>query len=1660
MATDTPAQFDGTLKVATYPNRYSTVIPPEGPFYRTGLEISINTVVNGVTQKQILIEGLDYYLGYYYKEASEAFNDAIFGGIMLLNATECNYSLYSAGREYRIPQTEIGKWLVREDMKDPRNEDWSALMSYAPTIPAIDPPADMDEAILRDEIVAALNDIRNGLVERASEMDEAYADVTDLIYTTGKKIFDDGLYQHHLLKSQGHSYTADDIGALGVSGKAVDATYAFGMALNTLVTMMSTSGIQAQHLAQLMRNDTALNNVFGRLRVLNNNVLTYNTANNDHVITFKGPNILVSTKKPLTFTADSGNGNAGLAVEMAAGLNTLMVHSGNEALAPVFNGVYLITPDMVEMYLHAVTLKAANGYMASTDTVKVYGSGKSYSPFRLEANLPDAEVGLKGLVKVTNNRATVTPGYAISQSGITAMRDLLANYVDDTYTVNGKSFDANQAIVLTTTDVGVEKMNNTAPVDKPVTKALTVALAGKALSTHTHTLADVTDVPYASSTAAGLVLLWNLLDESTDRVVTSKQGYTLQLTLADLESKAAGLIPTWAVLGSSYGNLSFLPIPTSGNYTGFAQLLTNDASVVVKEENNKVYVLRNASDGYPGSEKVLYWSADIVSNQITNASPTTARYTPAGLAAIAPGVTLSKIIAPGEDGAVFVGSDNNWYLVLFDGTINMAKHTRVARITVPAVSSSVTQKATNPNESRVVVTSDKVLLLQAVLNNDDFYTVAWTAPLSDFGSKTDITLAILKLTGKYVDGDIGRFVTQGQKSTDPATNNLWYSNAEALAKWSSPAVVSYTRRTVMAAYKDGKVRVRLHPRGRPTGTTASILGPAWTVSYVIDLATGNVTLDDDYFPLFLGVDGVEFPKGTYGVTSLGVAYGASYMTAFLNNGIVYWCGGSETEDNLYRGSTAQTDNFAALRWDNLINQQYNVVPVLGPYGTVYGFRERGMVHLGGTSKQALFRQRSTAICMRSAYNPDGTYGVPNYGGWGPSNDRSAVSQTDYENVCRLGYVWDGSKCYLNGTSFNAAGSQAYKNNAGSTTLTTDRITVSAQQWTDYENFINTNLPDWSNAATEMRNYWLSFFDIGGLNVCIAAIEYTQKNSDGVYVNYTYIFKIPFTFNSNALVLNWATAVTVLNKASYTINTTGLQLADSNINQMRLIKCADGWVIRTRILSRWLTTGTASNVAYTLRCDTNWANWKAARSAFYVGSGELDLIHMPETNEIVQGGFVYSGVYLGGVAYPGNTINFDTQAGRNVVLFGPQVETGAIQYITEAQRFFIGSAEYTLPQYSINFATAFTNWQNSTFYFYAETYTDGGVLKARYTVTQTLSPDTDTRLYIGYVKTNDTTISETNINAVKRLGGIRQLKEHMGTVYRHDINPSREFRESPLALLKPVAIGTAGDTFAGQSALSDNVGVRLTRPTINRYVPASQPWYSGASLAELFWRTPRAVAVTSAENADAAALGLIWIDINQRSMPGLGAYGTKFKVNTTTGTLRIQFSVDDYCNIYIDGVRVASGATSGSSVLKTLDFPVSNGQHTVAIETVQAETVGGTICHIAFIAYDWNGTAGRELYRSSSASKVGWTTSQGNTAGNMDVLETISHVYTPESGKTAVISVVAPEIPYAPRWQQRDPSTGNLEVVIASKFFGPDGAMVTLTEITVNLMLIPTSDLSS
>lgn len=1356
---------EGSLSTSTYPNRFNLVVPFEAPFFRNGLEIKDKA-------GNLLFEGIDYYLALYYSAGAHAANAQLFGGIMLLTKTEITYKLQVLGSSYSVPESDIGKFLVNPDLTEPRNIDWSALMRYQIPIEPVDPPTNISEAIARDEVAAAINNIRIKLEEKAGQLDAEIDTAIKALSRAANKLYADKLLQHHKTPHQ-HKYTPAQIGALGVGDAATNAIKAFSKTLAQLVAIMVENKI-SQRVVDTLIDDT-MGQVFGRFKAINNDEVVYATQDGKSALRFSAGKILLTgTEAVIELAADSDNNQRGIGVSSRAGYDELFVPSkGNAAGAkdvrPIYNGAFLITPDSVGLYLYAPLNSNAQPTFKSTDTVRMGGNGSQTSPLNMSANPPAATLTTEGLFRLTDSVEVIAPNYALSQKGVNDLLLKLNNYVDETFKINGASFGATQTINLTAASFGLDKVNNTAPADKPVHQPFRDALANKALKIHTHQASDLENVPTASPTVSGLTYLYTVLDATTNKAAVSKLGYQLKLDIDAAEDKALNLLPNWVANSTYYGDSGFLPIPTAGRYDGSSQQMDSMYRANIgRIEDDKFYVLRNATSGYAGSEMVLYWYCDVdPTGAVSNPTPTTVEYVPAGLKSLAPSVRFKMIVVVGDDAAVFLGTDNNYYLVMFDGTINMAKHTRVSRVTLEELDKGTVNPINptlfTPNEDRLVLTGGKVCLVKANLHHSDFFTCVWVVDDASVGKVSDLVMGKVPLTGKYPAGDAARFCTYGNNATDPNTTNYWYVTAAGMAKWTTRTMISFPRRNIYAAGKGNKIRVRLHARTTISGPGVKNPDPQWTLSFVIDLDAKTAVLDNDFFPLCIDEPGLTFPNGTYTQTATGHFYGYT-MCVFAQGNVVTAIGNSDAEDFMVRHRLPTQDLFEAARWD--ADWTPSVSPslnVLGPYASPYILRMRGVVALGGTAKKMLLRERGTTRCMSIAYDTDTSYNIPGYSGWGPSNDRAAIDQSVYEGVCRLAQIYDGSSSYLNGTSFNGPESRPYKNVTGTTTLTNERATLSSQQWTDAQNFLESKLPGWKNIAANMKTCWLSMFDLGGVNLCLLQASFLTANSTkGGYDNNTFIYRIPMTFDNKVLALTFTAAPEIWKEEKFWMSSLSLTEV-SEVCQMRLLKRTDGWLVKLRVMARCTTSGASQEISGLLRASLDFGTWTGERYNFNTSTNDTDLMYVPESNDISRVGPVLNGIYIGGNLYSGKGIAFETGS-RQVVWFGPQVAEGMILYITQDIPFFANMEEHNTPASQFDFKTLFPgDYQNATLYFYVQLNAQGN---AEYSVSKTLLSDTATRLYIGYVVTSTNAIVEVNINRVKRLGRVGSLLSHADNPYAH------------------------------------------------------------------------------------------------------------------------------------------------------------------------------------------------------------------------------------------------------------------------------------------------------
>ncbi len=307
--------------LADYPNKWGCVIPLFAPFYRKDLTL------RHVEEDRELHEGIDYYLGHYYKTASEENKMPIFGSVMIIDQTlsgTLEFTKYrTLGGRYNMLKRVIDVHLNQDDLADPRNLDWEDVIRYEMAVPAVDAPSDRVEAIAQDPITGGLDRIRKA-IERLNEAKNTGFDaVIDRLIALSDKIHDHDIDQHQHRRGA-HRITHAQLGALHKDGKAVDALKAYGYTLAELVTLVNLLGENAEDTQDLFR--LIGDSLEGSLRFDGNNVIIQNVGGSS-LINLNTGDIEILSSGDVTFRADDKANDNGITASLRSGDNLLTLHS-------------------------------------------------------------------------------------------------------------------------------------------------------------------------------------------------------------------------------------------------------------------------------------------------------------------------------------------------------------------------------------------------------------------------------------------------------------------------------------------------------------------------------------------------------------------------------------------------------------------------------------------------------------------------------------------------------------------------------------------------------------------------------------------------------------------------------------------------------------------------------------------------------------------------------------------------------------------------------------------------------------------------------------------------------------------------------------------------------------------------------------------------------------------------------------------------------------------------------------------------------------------------------------------------------------------------------------------------------------------------------------
>jgi len=332
--------------LVNYPNEWRCIIPLYAPFYRKDLVLRI------VETGRILYEGIDYYLGHYYKEASEATKLPVFGSIMFLDKTSTatvEFVTYQTlGGRYNTLQRVIDAYLSKVDLKDPRNEDWNDVTLAVQSVAPVEAPENYLEARSDDPVTKALTGVKDRLRSLVDAQATGYDDVIESLSTLATRIADHDIARHHTHQGV-HNVTLAQLGALGKDATAKNALKAYGYSLSQLAELINGMTSGPEDLDRLFKlvGDT----LTGELRLQGENVLIKNSSGTS-VINLANGNLQIIAESGVSITSDTGDTTSGIPVGLRAGDNLLTVHPDTgDFTVPVAHSVQasLVHPDAVSI---------------------------------------------------------------------------------------------------------------------------------------------------------------------------------------------------------------------------------------------------------------------------------------------------------------------------------------------------------------------------------------------------------------------------------------------------------------------------------------------------------------------------------------------------------------------------------------------------------------------------------------------------------------------------------------------------------------------------------------------------------------------------------------------------------------------------------------------------------------------------------------------------------------------------------------------------------------------------------------------------------------------------------------------------------------------------------------------------------------------------------------------------------------------------------------------------------------------------------------------------------------------------------------------------------------------------------------------------------------
>lgn len=1339
--------------LADYPNKWGSIIPVFAPFYRKDL------VVKHVPSGRVLLEGLDYYLGHRFAEATTANKLPVYGSIMVLDKTlagQIEFEQYrTLGGPHLIPHIEALGYLAREDNPDPRNADWVEVMKFPRAVEVIDAPTDIADAIARDAITYELDVIQATLQRLSAEEQTAYLAVMTSIAELGDRIHDYDV-AHHEGRRDPHAVTYAQLNAIKKDGTAVNAIKAYGYTLAQLVEYVENAAVKIEDKEVLARlvGDT----LQGRLR-LDGNTFMLQGTNGASTLDLKNGTLNIVATSNLTVITSLNESR--LPVGLQSGMNSLSIHADADIDVDsplIYNGFYVIHAGNIAEYMPSVSGSDQRIHAAPGDGITLRGQGTAGIPLTGDVSLVEATETTPGVFELSTSVLSTSTTVVATPSALQQIVDLQAPLVPTSRRVNGKPLTGN--LTFSKGEFGLARVNNTSPNDKPVSTAFTQAVADKAVAGHGHSLADLEGLDQATPETRGLVRLATALSDDTDSVVTTSVVAPLEAELVDVENDLYETVPAGVFDVVKFGNDGYLPMPVSGSYPASGINPDFNFAVGLIETDGRLVFLRNGADL---TEKGVYYVYATIGSDggFDRFVPTTYRYQPAYLSA---NQTVEMVGIGSEDVFTAKMADGTWHLVLTRGTMDPTAHVGAEVVTggggIPIDSNT-----------KPVVYQDQVYYLQTDITGTGPWVRLWRVPIADILTGGIVTPTVVPLSGTNAYGDVKAAAdiftfTNSLVSLDIADKPFVVRDDDGY--WSVGFNVKHWSLGIETAMQNGILRVYVGSSMYAYNTTTS-RGMPYGYSYTIDLQTYNCRMDNpELVPMFIRHNGA-YSEGTiennipllttnYYVNTIhskGRTFGFRYYT---NNNVTSRIYPFISQDNT-------STYFDHLHANVKKATAMTGMTLTGPRGSV---AVEQLMYLGFIGNNKLIGAQRDGSRIIVEFDPTTSFLGPDGGGFGPTANRRLIPLATYTAMLPIARLFDGSSTPRNaGTTFLTGG----------ITNWTKCVDETLSQPVTYPNAVKNAIDN------SVKADLASLYSNGSLlEHASALVMFGDPNIPGdtdYFIVSAFVYQLQGEINKRSWRAIHRVSVTIEGNTIVSIELNqrivSVAVSDRATSIRYMAQWNGNYRIRDGVITRFIF-GTATYIGHSSGSYAQSAivtnsngNWTAA--SFGLSGSQASGYHYHQE----LGVFTIAPDNTGETIYA-HQRTFDNLSAvwDSVPIHSTRVVSGWVIYVTEEVPFYYAGIRIQLPIVSYDLTTLFPGeYQNTTFYIYVTVTSivnDSGVEEitgASYMISKESTEDTYQQYYVGYCRTDATQIVELNVESMMRYGNIQELEEHRFDLNAHD-----------------------------------------------------------------------------------------------------------------------------------------------------------------------------------------------------------------------------------------------------------------------------------------------------